>query len=894
MLLTKLHIPSPGKNLVLRERLSKKLSEGLDRKLILISAPAGFGKTTAIIDWITRDKIPAAWVSIDRNDNDPVEFLSYFISAIRTIHPGFGLTALEFLRSSSPPEVESIINILINEIIDIETDFLLVFDDFHLISNAEISQLLAYLIDHAAENLHIAILTRSDPALPIARLRSQYQLLEIRAADLCFSAYEISILFNKRLSIKLSDEDAKILEAKTEGWIAGLQLTALTTSDQENISELVQTLKGDNRYIMDYLIEEVLKIQSDDIQAFLLKTSILEQISAPLCNQLLSRDDSQLVLEKLEKGGMFMIPLDRERQWYRYHHLFADLLKQRLFLVDHSSIKQLHAKACDWYEQNGMYNFAIEHALKINNYQKGIAILNGIVESMWENGKHSAILKYGELLPDEILLKNPNFCFYYAWILITAGEIQKAESYLVAAENMMHKMIADKKLSRESRKHHQKLFGKISVAFAYLNSHLEHSDKIFDYCSIAMENLSEEDTLWYSWAWFSIGIANFSKGDLIESKKAFDKAFEYGKKTGNIYLISTIVIRMAENEQQLGHYQSAYQKCTDLLSLIESKGYSNITKAEWTYAPIYLIMGVTQLGWADLDEAYKNIKIAYYLSKKGKDHFQKLYISIIYSILLQYHGEAESVKLIDEVEELMRHETIPPFLNSFYITWKIYLLMDQNQIDQAIHFVSDCGLGLGKEKNHANEIAYSAFARLLIRQGKLGDAELLLSELYAFASANHGIDRMIELKITFTTLYQIKGEKEKAIQCLMEALEMASHEEQLFDFVFWSERIKSVLREVYKINATTRSKIPQKFIEKLRLAIVNKEKRRKNLHKSDLSARENDTLKLIAENLTNSEIAGRLFISVNTVKTHLKNIYLKLDVDSRTKAIEKAKALQLI
>lgn len=894
MLLTKLHIPAPCKNLVFRETLLKKLNEGLNRKLILISAPAGFGKTTLISEWIHQYNIATAWFSIDKNDNDPVEFLIYLISATQGIYKKFGRASLELLRSPQPPEVESIVDLLVNEIVDIKKDFILVLDDFHLINNTEIFNLLVYLLDHVPSTIHVAILTRSDPSLAIARLRSQHQLLEFRSSDLCFSTNDIHVLFNKKLKIKLSAEDASSLETKTEGWIAGLQLTALSMFGHDNISAFVKALKGDNRYIMDYLIEEVLKNQSDEIKEFLLQTSILEQISAPLCNQVLNRVDSQLILEKLEKSGMFVIPLDTGRHWYRYHHLFADLLKQRLLLKDKTLVEDLHKKAGEWFEDNEMYDLAIEHTLVNKDYVKTIKLLGEVVEHMWENGRHSAILKYGDILPDELLYKSPNFCLFYSWILIVSGEIKKAEPYLSAAEIKVKKQISEKNSSEKSIHYNKKLFGKIAVAFAYLNSHLEHSEKIFDYCSIAMENLSEEDPMWYSWAWFSFGIAHFSNGELLKSKKAFNKAFDYGKKSGSIYLISTIAIRMAENEQQLGHFKSSYKKCSDLLSLIEDKGYSQITKAEWIYAPLYLIMGVTDLNWAHMDKANENIRTAYNLSKKGNDIFLKIYVLIVYSTILKFQGDASSAQIINELENLIRHNTIPPFLDALYVAWKIHILMDANEIDQAIDLISDYGLGLDKEKNHGNEGAYSAYARVLLEQRKLDEAESLLSELYSLASSNNGMDRMVELKISFTQLYKFKGENDKAVKCLMEALEMSADEEQLFIFVFWSDSLKSEFKEVFNIQATTSTSIPREFMDKLKLAIKNKDKRKNNLAKSELSERELDTLKGIAENLTNQEIADQLFISLNTVKTHLKNINLKLDVDSRAKAVTKAKHLQWI
>ena len=894
MLLTKLHIPPTGNNIVHRSELYEKLDIGLNRKLILVSAPAGFGKSTLLGDWINQRKISTAWFSIDNGDNDPVEFLSYIISGIQNIDKEFGQSALNLLKLPVEPNLISISGLLINDILRIDRDFLLVLDDFHLISNNEILKLISFLLERIPDNIHIVISTRSDPALPLARLRSQQQMIELRSIDLVFSTNDISELFNKKFKCRLSIDDICSLETKTEGWIAGLQLMALSVQGRNDISGFIGNLKGDNRYIMDYLMEEVLKLQSDDVREFLIQTSALGQMSGNLCNMVLNKSDSSLILEKLDKNNMFIVSLDNERQWYRYHHLFGDLLRQRFGQKDPLLIIEINTKACDWFEQNNMHDLAIEHALEIKNYEKSIQLLDKVVERMWENGQHAAIMNYGDILPVELIKKNPEFCLYYSWILITAGQIQKADPFLSSAEKLTIQILENKNSSKEDIQYYKKLHGKIAVAFAYLNSHLEHSGKIFEYCKTAIENLTNDDLLWYSWAWFSYGIAYYSDGKFVESNNAFQRAFEYGKKSGNIYLISTIVIRMAENEQQLGHYKSAYEKCSELLALIKEKGYSHITKADWTYAALYFTMGITEFMWADLDRAYENIKIAYELSKNGKDVFLKIFILMVYSYILNENGDAEAEKRINEVHELVKHNDIPPFFKSYYIGWKIFFYMDKNQINLANQVVFDYGLDLGKEKTHVNESAYSSYARLLIAQNKFDDAELLLSELYALAIADKRIEKIIDLKTSFAMLYKMKGEYEKAIDSLIEAMEFAAEEELLTYFVFNTYKIEDLLNDIINSNTIKKNKIPKKFIEKLRLARQNKEKFKKANNEFEISSRELDTLKLITLELSNQEIADKLFISLNTVKTHLKNIYLKLNVDSRTKAVSKAKELGII
>ncbi len=894
MLLTKLHIPATGKNTVSRPDLCEKLNTGLSRKLILVSAPAGYGKTTLISDWIRLNKIPAAWLSLDNGDNDPAVFLSYIIAGIQTIHREYGQNALHLINSPNSPSVESIAGLLINELISLNQHFFLVLDDFHLIGNSEILKLVTYLIDRIPDNIHIIIITRSDPALSISRLRSQHQVVELRSSDLSFSANDISILFNKRLKIGLSIDDVYSLETKTEGWIAGLQITALSMQGREDISKFIQDLKGDNRYIMDYLVEEVLKIQTDDVKEFLLQTSLLEQMSAPLCDAVFNRNDSQQIIESLEKNNMFVIPLDNERTWYRYHHLFAQVLKQKLQYRGRDATNNLHNKASDWFEINNMNEFAIEHALAIQNYDKCIQLLGKVAGDMWQKGMHSAILKYGDMLPDELIKTNPEFCLYYAWILISNGQIQKAEPFLISAELRIKNIIQNKSFSKEDIHYHKKLLGKICVAFAYMHSSEGKSEQTLKYCETAMENISEDDPFWNSWAWFSYGVSYFSAGELQMGSKAFSNALDYAKKSGNIYLISTIIIRMAENEQQLGHYKLAYKKCTELQAYIKNRGYGKLAETEWTFAALYLILGITESMWVQMDKAFNNIQIAYNLTKCGNDVYIKTMALMIYASLLDQRGDIEAEKRRFELDELIRQNKVPPFLVSLYISVKTQYFLDHNKIEEASQLFSDHGIGLENKKTHIYETYFVSYAKLLLAQGKLDEAEALIMELYTSVSEGKRIERMIELKLLSADYFIRRSDRKNAIQNLIEAMEIASAENLLGFFVFSYVNINDLLEDVFKIHATTKTNISGKFIENLKQALESKNCLRKTNFETIISSRELDTLKLIALDLSNLEIAEKLFISQNTVKTHLKSIYLKLGVENRIMAVKKAKELSLI
>jgi len=593
MLLTKLHVPSPGSNIVHRPNLIEQLNAGLGKKLILISAPAGFGKTTLICDWIAHHQVPAAWISLDKRDNEGSEFIRYVIAALQTIESELAKPSANLLQSPQQPDAVSVLSLVLNDVLNLGEDIILILDDFHLIQSREIIEIMKFLIDHLPPNLHLVVISRSDPPLPISRLRSQNELVELRSADLSFTVNDLHTFLNKKLKLDLSLEDIKLLEQKTEGWIAGLQLSAISMQGRKDVSEFISQLMGNNRYIMDYLLEEVLNMQPEQTQDFLIRTSILEQISGDLANSVLEISNSQAILELLEKNNMFIIPLDSERLWYRYHHLFADLLKQRLKTDQGDMLINLHERASSWFADHDFTILAIEHAIEAGNHEEAMRLLYQTVEDLWKNGQHATIMKFGKLLKEEIRKCNPNFCLYYAWILNSAGHLEEAEKVLVNAE----------KLAMADLPKNSTLLGKISVAFTYLLSSSRNTERIFHYCEQARKYLKDDDPLWYSWAWLSYGVACVYTDKLQESGDAFEAAFEYGKLSGNLYLMTTAITRLVYGKMRLGKYHYSYEKCKELLTFFEDSGYGDLARNSWPNSGLYAIYGYIHYMWHRLHEA---------------------------------------------------------------------------------------------------------------------------------------------------------------------------------------------------------------------------------------------------------------------------------------------------
>jgi LuxR family maltose regulon positive regulatory protein len=444
ILTTKLYLPPPPPNLVLRPNLIERLNEGLNRKLTLISAPAGFGKTTLVSEWATACKRPVAWLSMDKGDNDPAGFLEYLVAALQTVAPNIGEGILGILHATpdQPPNIELLLTNLLNELSKHPDSFILVMDDYHVIETQSLNQALTFLIEHLPPQLHLVIATREDPPFPMARWRVRGQLNELRATDLRFTPAEAAEFLNQMMGLNLSEEDIAALETCTEGWIAGLQLAAISMQGHEDATSFIKSFSGSHHFVLDYLVEEVLHRLSPGVQSFLLQTSILDRLCGPLCDAVLldSSSSGQKTLEYLEHANLFIIPLDNERRWYRYHHLFAELLRQRLqqrkasSTVDEGkSVAELHSRASHWYENNGQEIEAFEHAAAASDVERAERLIDEKGLQMHLRGV-AAILNWLDSLPTTVLDARPSLWVRYGSMLLVTGQITSVEEKLQAAE----------------------------------------------------------------------------------------------------------------------------------------------------------------------------------------------------------------------------------------------------------------------------------------------------------------------------------------------------------------------------------------------------------------------------------------------------------------------------
>ncbi len=570
ILATKLYIPPPRAKIVLRPRLIERLNEGLfsGHKLTVISASAGFGKTTLVSEWVASCGQPVAWLSLDEGDNDPTRFLTYLVAALQTIAPNIGARVLGALQSPQPPPIESILTALLNEITTIPHNFIFVLDDYHIIDSKPVDNALAFLLEHLPLQMHLVITTREDPQFPLARLRARGQLTELRAADLRFTPTEASEFLNQAMSLQLTAEDIAALETRTEGWITGLQLAALALQGSHSVqgrpdtSRFIQSFTGSHRFVLDYLVEEVLQRQPKYIRSFLLQTSILGRLSGPLCDAVTEQAGSSVILETLERGNLFVIPLDDQRQWYRYHHLFAEVLLAHALEEQPGQIPLLHKRASAWYEQNNLPAEAIRHALAARDFERAAGLIEKAYPVMDATFQHTAWLGWVRKLPDEVVRVRPVLSVDYARALMDIGEFEAGKPWLLDAEQRLEGSAEEMVVADEEQ--FRTLPGMIALGRSSLAQFQGDIEGAVKYAERALELSPEEDHINHAMAAVTLGTAYWDRGDLDGAQRALSVWMNYCQKAGNIifaivsgaYLAEIIVAQGRLREAERTYKQS--------------------------------------------------------------------------------------------------------------------------------------------------------------------------------------------------------------------------------------------------------------------------------------------------------------------------------------------------
>jgi len=903
ILATKLYTPPLRANVVLRPRLIEQLNEGLDRKLILISAPAGFGKTTLVSEWIADANRPAAWLSLDEGDNDLTRFLTYLIAALQMIAPNIGLELSTVLQSPQPPPAESILTSLLNEITIIPNDFNLILDDYHLVDSKSVDQALTFLVEHLPSQMHVVITTREDPSLPLARLRARSQLTELRAADLRFTPSEASDFIKQGIGLNLSTEEIAVLDARTEGWIAGLQLAAISMKDNKDISGFIREFAGDHRYIVDYLVEEVLQRQPGSVQNFLLCTSILNRMCGPLCDAVLlnSSASGQKTLEYIEHANLFIIPLDNERRWYRYHHLFGNLLRQRLGQsFPPGVITQYHVCASEWYETNGDESEAFQHAIAAGDFSRATRLAETCWQRMYYGFQPAGWLGWVKQLPEELIRARPVLCTQIAWALMDAHEVDASESRLRDAERCLADpsdgmVIVDQEQFRS-------LPARIAFARAYNAQTRRDFLSAIQYAELVLKLIPEEDQFLRAQTTGILGATYLISGDLDAACRSMNDWIDSSLQVGNFF--SAFAHAMVEKADILtvqGHLREALRTYQQAL-VLASEYDSGVLRV---MAHHYLGMAMLYHEMGDDETADQHLQQSLGLAVLHASVDWSYRRCIAQARLKESAGELESaIDLLDEAKCFYIKTLIPHTRPIDAIKARIYL--KQGRLFKAEEWVHAQGLAVDDELSYLREFEHITLARLLLAQyknsrseGTIRDAIELLARLLKAAEDGKRLGSVIEILVLQALAYQMQENTPAALTSLECALTLAEPEGYVRMFVDEGPGMAGLIREVAK-----RGVLPN-YTSKLLSAFEAERKGVKveTPHSASpasssliepLSQRELELLRLLKTELSGPEIANQLVIGLSTVRTHTKRIYSKLNVKDRRTAVKRAVELGLI
>jgi LuxR family maltose regulon positive regulatory protein len=913
ILVTKLYIPPTRPELVPRARLIEQMNEGLHRKLTLISAPAGFGKTTLVTEWLDNLRLDSkkinqienriAWLSLDEGDNDPARFLTYFIAALNRVEgikTSIGEGALTMLQSPEPPPTEAVLTPLINEIATIPDRIILVLDDYHLIETQPIHAALIYLLDHLPPQLHLVIATRDDPQLPLARLRARGQLTELRAADLHFTSVEAAEFLNQVMGLDLSTEDIAALETRTEGWIAGLQLAAISMQGHKDTTSLIKSFTGSHRFVLDYLIEEVLEQQSENVQTFLLLTSILDRLTGSLCDALTGQQNGKATLEILERTNLFIIPLDEERRWYRYHHLFADLLRQRLRQTQPAQVPTLHRRASEWYEQNGFVDEAIEYALRGEDFERAAHLIEKATEVVWVRSENTKLQRWLDRLPTELLLSKPQLCIVHAWYLYLNGQLEEAEQRLQAAEQELYRStyrtIED---SPKEDKHPpdpdtMRLLGRVAAVRSVLVSSQGDVQGIIQYARQALEFLPDNDLTWRSTALLSLGDAYDYIGDIPSAYQTRLEALEVRKAIGNVYMIMFASIKLVFTLRDMGKLKQAQEICQQQVELANKSGLSQTTVAGW----LLMLWAEVLAEINELDSALQLVNKGAKLTQRDKDVIILSWSCLCLMRVLFSSGELETAEeTIQEMNRVALKHDVPLLTSNQMNAWQARIWLAQDKLEAASQWARELEVEVDGALSPLHDFDYVILARILIAQERLDETSRLLERLLEASEAGGRTSRVVEILILQALASQAAGDKIRAMPMLEKALSLAEPGGFIRIFVDEGPHMVSLLYE-----ALTREIAPE-YVQRLLAAFPVDEPEKTDSSRTQvseselvepLSERELEVLQLIGEGLTNQEIANRLYLSLNTVKVHTRNIYGKLGVNNRTQAVARGRALGIL
>ncbi len=906
LLASKFYFPPHRPDLVPRPGLLENLDAGLDGKLTLVSAPAGFGKTTAVSEWLRYCGRPAAWLSVDKNDNDLARFLIYFIAALQRIDAQIGLDVQAALEETLAPHFDILLTRLISEIEKFPDKSIIVLDDYHLINSKQVHDAINFLIEFLPPVIHLVISGRTDPPLPISRLRVRGDVNEVRTPQLRFTKDEVATYLNDLLGFDLSTDGIAALETRTEGWIASLKLAALSMQGRNDWPEFISKFSGSNRYIIDYLVDEVMARQPEKVQTFLRRTSILERFCAPLCEYVIDGDGDNEVLDYIERANLCLIPLDDHREWYRYHHLFADFLNQKLREIEPERITELHLRASQWFKNAGFVDEAIQHTLTAGDLVGATRLVDAIAIDLVVRREPNKLLKLIAQLPYDIYKSYPMLCILHAFALVFAGQLDMVEPALALAE-ANHDNVGTAPNP-----------GYISTVRAYLANHegdLLKSTKLTEQALDELQSAPENQMtlIFKGSAVIWQGVNQRHLGNLDNARQLFVEAGEINQKAGNYYAALASFEQLAQLAVIRGQLFQAVELYEDGLKLAqdwmdaEGKPRGSLIAA----AGPQLGLGTVLYQLNDLEGATIHVRRSADLYELG-ELLKRIDAYAMLAWLKLASGDIEtSIELLDQataIEATMTDQSVNTTDRPSLVRLRILLSRAKPGLDyllaDAIRYVDAFGLTPQDEVDFSSpggyplEYFYSDLAYLLIAQAQADEALPLLTRLLQAAVKMGRLGDEIRYQQLIAMAHHALGDDETAMDYLYRALGLAEPQGYVRLFVDEGLPMLELLQIAISQNVSPdyASKLLAAFPKYLLEPIPVEQERNINTQElaEPLSERELEVIRLIAEGYKYREIADRLVVSINTVRFHTRNVYGKLSANNRTQAISRAKELSLL
>jgi LuxR family maltose regulon positive regulatory protein len=895
-----------------RPRLRERLQQGLAAKLMLVSAPAGFGKTTLIVDWMAAvaaapgSGVSAAWLSLDDDDNDPSRFWTYVIAALQTVAPDAGRDALGLLQEPRPPSIQIVLTTLLNDLGAVGSEVVLVLDDYHVIDSSAVHAGLAFLLDHLPPRLHLVIASRADPALQLPRLRARGDLVEVRATDLRFTPEEAGAYLTGAMGLDLTADDVTALEGRTEGWIAALQLAALSMAGRDDVAGFIAGFAGDDRYVVDYLVEEVLRRQPESVQTFLSQTSVLDRMTGPLCDAVTGRHGSRAVLEALDRDNLFLVPLDDRRQWYRYHHLFADVLRARLLAEQPEQVGTLHRLASEWYEQNGDRAEAVRHAITGADFEHAAELAELEMPALRRDRREATIRGWLEQLPDEVLRVRPVLSNAMAGALLSTGTVEGVDQRLADAERWLEPGTPQKGAAAGmvvvDHDEFRRLPAEVAIHRAGLALVHGDVDATEAFAQQALGLVDDDDHLGRGAAAALLGLAAWSGGDLEVAHTSYAACLVDFERADHISDVLGCTITLADIEVAQGRLRAArrtYERALELASRHGDRVLRGTVEMHVGLAAVHRELD-------DLPAARRELAAARELGEHAGLPQNAYRWRAVMAQVLEAEGDLEAaVALLDEAERVYAGDFSPnvrpvPALRAR--TW-----VRQGRVDDALGWAEQRGLSSADRLSYVQEFEHLVLARVLVAGGtrdldaaRLDEAVDLLGRLEQAAQAGRRRGSLVEIRVVQALAHRLRGDLSQAASSLVGALSLAEPEGYVRTFVDEGAPMAALLDAVAERGAGT------PYLSRLRGALDPAQGRttadRPTPDRSQpgtaliepLSSRERDVLRLLGTDLSGPEIARELVVSLNTVRTHTKNVYLKLGVNSRRGALRRAHELDLL